>query len=490
MLPPDYLAALGDALLPLYDAYQTSLINDMARRIAKIGMSDASVWQIMAYQEAGGVYNDAIGHLARLTGQTQHELRKQFEAAGATAMAYDDAVYKAAGLTPIPISQSPAMLQALTAGLQKTEGILRNWTMTTAVTSQQAFISAVDTAYMQVMGGGMSVQQAVKEAVKQIAGDGLYVLYPSGHRDKIDVAVRRALVTGVNQTCAQMSLAYAEEMECDKVEVTAHFGARPSHAEWQGGVYRISTGEFERVTGYGEGDGLCGWNCRHSFYPYMDGVSRRTYSDRALREMDNATVLYKGEAIPLYEATQLQRAMEREIRATKREWNALKSAEAADMGTVSYREEYQKTALELKKQREALKALEAETGLRDQASRTQVLGFGRSEASSATWAARKAVPKVANAPDTILQAAVENSALHGIIPSDVSISSVRVIAGAGTSTELRAAAGLAEKYGGKTSQWEKKSGIIESAYHTFEVHWYELGGKQYDVKLKRIKEKP
>lgn len=386
MLTPEQLTALADALLPVYERYQTSLIDDMARRIARIGVTDASTWQMAKYQEAGGVYSDAIGHLARQTGITQHELRKLFEQAGAQAVAYDNKVYTAAGLMPNPLRQSPAALQALNAGLQKTQGLLENWTMTTAVTSQQAFIGAVDMAYMQVTGGGMSMQQAVKNAVTKLAGDGLYVLYPSGHRDKIDVAARRAVVTGVNQTCAGISLATAEEMGCDHVEVTAHFGARPTHSVWQGRVYQLSTGEFEQATGYGEGSGLCGWNCRHSFFPYLEGVSQRTYTDDDLRAMEEATVRVGDEDIPLYEATQRQRRMEREIRATKRELSAMQAAMEEIPGL---RDAYSAGAAKLKRQRDALAAFEGETGLRNQAARTQVAGFGHSQASTASWAVRK-----------------------------------------------------------------------------------------------------
>jgi len=390
MLPADYLSDLADALLEIYEEYQTALIKDMARRIAKLGAMDVNIWQLQMYQEAGGVYDDAMKRLSALTGKAHDTLLEAFEAAGATAVSYDAKVYRAAGLTPIPLSQSPGMLQALLAGLQKTQGVLDNWSLTTAVAGQIQYMDAVNRAYMLVIGGGMSVDQALTNVIRRVGKDGLWVIYHSGRRDRLDVAVRRALVTGVNQTCAKISLQNAAEMGCDLMEVSAHMGARPSHEVWQGGVYRVSTGEFERVTGYGTGAGLCGWQCRHSFYPYYEGISRRMYTDEILREMAGATVVYDGHEISLYDATQIQRAMEREIRALKREWNAVKSAEAADMGTVSYREAYEEVAVRLKEQRAALRKLETQTGLRDQGSRIRVLGFSHSEASTAVWSARRA----------------------------------------------------------------------------------------------------
>ena len=389
MLTPDYLAELGDALTGLYEEYQTSLINDMARRIAKLGVTDASTWQLTLYQEAGGVYEDAMYRLAQLTGRSQYELRELFEQAGTQVVTYDSTVYTAAGITPIPLAQSPIMLQILVAGLQKTQGQLDNWTMTTAVTAQQSYINAVNTAYMQVVSGGMSYQQAIADAIKQAARDGLHVLYPSGHRDRIDVAVRRAVMTGISQTAGQMSLQNIKDMGTDFAETSAHMGARPSHAAWQGRVYQISNGDFVSITGYGTGQGLCGWNCRHSFHAFFPGISQRMYTDEALQEMADATVIYDGEEMTLYDATQKQRAMEREIRSLKREWSALQAAEAADMGAVSYKNAYEEVALKLQKQRRTLRAFETETGLPSQSARAQVLGFGRSEASTATWAARR-----------------------------------------------------------------------------------------------------
>ena len=92
-----------------------------------------------------------------------------------------------------------------------------------------------------------------------------------------------------------LQLARMEEMDCEFVEVTAHEGARPTHAVWQGRVYHrggavVQDGEryedFEVATGYGTGPGLCGWCCRHNFYPFYPGVSVRNYTDERLAELD------------------------------------------------------------------------------------------------------------------------------------------------------------------------------------------------------------
>ena len=100
-----------------------------------------------------------------------------------------------------------------------------------------------------------------------------------------------------------LQLARMEEMDCEFVEVTAHEGARPTHAVWQGRVYHrggavVQDGEryedFEAATGYGTGPGLCGWNCRHNFYPFYPGISVRNYTDERLAELDARNIPYGG----------------------------------------------------------------------------------------------------------------------------------------------------------------------------------------------------
>ncbi|MFR8872510.1 MAG: phage minor capsid protein [Oscillospiraceae bacterium] len=177
-----------------------------------------------------------------------------------------------------------------------------------------------------------SYQDAVRSAVKSLSKAGIdAIIYPSGHTDKMDVAVRRAVLTGVNQTAARIQTARADEMECDLVETTAHMGARPEHMDWQGRIFSRSGKsrkypDFVKSTGYGTGPGLCGWNCRHSFFPYFEGLSERAYSRAKLREYENKTVTYNGRTLPYYDATQQQRYLERQIRRWKREYLAMDAA--------------------------------------------------------------------------------------------------------------------------------------------------------------------
>ena len=183
-----------------------------------------------------------------------------------------------------------------------------------------------------------------------------------------------------------LQLARMEEMDCEFVEVTAHEGARPTHAVWQGRVYHrggavVQDGEryedFEAATGYGTGPGLCGWNCRHNFYPFYPGISVRNYTDERLAELDARNIPYGGGLYTRYEITQMQRALERRVRKYKRRYLA-ETAAGVDAG---------QSAAKLKAARQQLSAFLAETGERLDGARTGVPGFGQREAKQADAAA-------------------------------------------------------------------------------------------------------
>lgn len=331
MLTADYLDSVPDPIITLYYEFEEAVVADIARRLKKMKFNSAA-WQVQRLSESGMLYKEILKKLSVLTGKSEKELRAIFQKAGVKAMKFDDAVYRTAGLEPLPLNLSPAMGQVLAAGLKKTHGIMQNLTLTTAIDGQQAFIRAADLAYMQVSSGAFDYTSAITQAVKKIAADGLSVInFASGRKDQLDVAVRRAVLTGVSQTAAQLQLTRADEMECDLVATSAHAGARPTHEVWQGQVFSRSGKSkkypgFVTVTGYGTGAGLCGWNCRHSFYPFFEDISENAYSQEELNDYRAQTVKYNGKTISVYEATQEQRSIERKIRYWKRQAKALEAA--------------------------------------------------------------------------------------------------------------------------------------------------------------------
>lgn len=332
MLKPEYLQRVPEGMIKLYAQAEADILADMAVRIAHYGYWIPAVeHQAKMLEEAGMVREEILARLKTLTGRTDRELRQLMQEAGGAALKSDDAVYRRQGLNPPPVSASEDLQKILQAGYEKTAGTFRNLTLTTARTAAHQFEQALDRAYMQITLGGMDYNTAIRNTIKQLSADGVGAIrYPTGRTDTIEVAVRRAVVTGVNQTALRLQDARADEMGADLVEVSAHAGARPSHAEWQGGIYSRSGKsrkypDFVKTTGYGTGAGLGGWNCSHSFRPWFEGMSR-TYDKALLKEYQAKDYEYNGVKMTEYEALQEQRKIERGIRRWKRERNAMQAA--------------------------------------------------------------------------------------------------------------------------------------------------------------------
>ena len=390
MLTPDQLEALPRRFVQLWQQVEDDILQDIARRMKSLGeldpMTPTAIWQAWRMAETRAVRSNTVATLARYTGKSRAEIKRLLETAGAQTLAADDAVYTAAGLDPPPVNQSPALLNLLNAGYRQTCGTWQNLTATTANTVTGAFEDRLSRAWGLISTGALDYSTAIRRTVDDLADTMPYITYPSGHTDTLEVAARRAVLTGVNQTCAKLQLARMEEMDCEFVEVTAHEGARPTHAVWQGRVYHrggavVQDGEryedFETATGYGTGPGLCGWNCRHNFYPFYPGISVRNYTDERLAELDARNIPYGGGLYTRYEITQMQRALERRVRKYKRRYLA-ETAAGVDAG---------QSAAKLKAARQQLSAFLAETGERLDGARAEVPGFGQREAKQADAAA-------------------------------------------------------------------------------------------------------
>ena len=202
----------------------------------------------------------------------------------------------------------------MNATIERTTGNLQNLCMTTAATTQTQFYNAINKAYMEVSTGVKSYSQSILDAVKDVSSQGAYITYPSGRRMSLESAVRMNVITSINQNCGKLQENRANEMSWDLMELTAHGGARPEHANWQGKIVSLSGQKgylSKKDIGYGTATGFKGVNCKHDWYPYYKG-SARTYTQKQLDAWKNEKVEYNGKKISKYEATQIQRKMERQ----------------------------------------------------------------------------------------------------------------------------------------------------------------------------------
>lgn len=390
MLQPDYLDHVPDEMVQLWQTVEDDILRDVARRIGKMdGMTPTANWQLWRYEQVEAVREDVIKLLAKYSGKSEREIRRILKEACTAALEADDEIYYHYGKTPTPFAESLPLQNLLNAGYRQTSGTWSNLTATTANTVTGAFERVLDEAWLKVSSGAFDYKSAVKTAVDTLADDMPYITYPTGHTDTLEVAARRAILTGVNQTAGKLQDARMKELGVEYVETTAHGGARPTHAEWQGkrfhlGGDKVLDGkmykDFVRETGYGTGAGLCGWNCRHQYFACFPELGDPpSWTQESLEQLNARNVEYNGQMYTQYEISQMQRARERNVRKWKRRYLA---EDAAGSDTTA-------SAIRLKAARESLKQFTRNTGGQLDSARTMVSGFGRSQAARATAKARK-----------------------------------------------------------------------------------------------------
>ncbi len=326
MLTPNQWEEVGDQAIKIYDELELEIIQEIAERIANFEFANSVVLNnIKIAQEMGLLYEDIIIRVAKYNNLSIDKVKEIFEKTGVKSLSFDDKIYRMEGLNPLHIRQNEAMWKFLEATALKTNLNLNNLVLTTADVVQTDFYNQMNKAYMEVSTGVKSYSQAIQESVKVLSQKGARVKYPSGQTRSIESAVRMNVLTSVNQTCGRLQEMRANELKWDLMETTAHSGARPSHAEWQGGIVSLSGREgylSKEDIGYGKADGFKGPNCKHDWFPYSEG-STRSYTQKELDRLKNEKVTYNGKQISKYEATQIQRKIERQIRDDKKELSGI-----------------------------------------------------------------------------------------------------------------------------------------------------------------------
>ncbi len=361
MLTATQITNFSDNLIDIYSAFELDVLIDVSKKINSLDynllMSEFKQLQSFTSQQ---LYDNTINKIGILLNKSSSEVQSILEKASNKSMSVDDKMLKENGYKPIPLEDNIRMLQVLKANIIKTNGDLRNLTLTTANTVHQSFIQSTNKAHLEVLSGNTDINTAVRRAISDSAKQGVVVTYPTGATRTIESAVRTAVTTSLSQATGALTEIRMEELGLELVEVTSHGNSRPDHAIWQGKVYTykgIDTTypDFHSSTGYGTAKGLKGINCKHDFFPYLEGTPR------AEIERDR-TVKYNGKEMTEYEASQMQRYNERQIRKWKREGETLK------VNGYDSSKESQKVKQWQAKQRELIN----QTGLKRSSSREQI----------------------------------------------------------------------------------------------------------------------
>lgn len=383
---PELLDSLPEELAELFRALEITLLEEICSRLkAADELNEVTVQDIRALRSHGIDLKAVKKAIREASGISKTKLDKLFDDVVERNKKYYTELIDLAQITQPDTLVDAAEVAAIRA---QTLDTFRNLTASmgflvdngrTMLPPSKAYQWALDNAAMQVKSGAINYNQAIKTAIKQLADSGLKVVdYESGHRDQIDVAARRAVMTGVSQICAKYTEQSAEYIETPYFEVSAHSGARDvpgpspwsSHKDWQGKVYSTRSGDIYpniyEVCGLGAVDGLEGANCRHRRFPWIEGVSERTYTDAQLDHIDDGHgCTFDGKEYTAYEATQMQRRIERTVRKLKREKAAYNAAGLHEDETA--------VNIRLRRLNAKYKAFSVEAGLPEQPERMKVL---------------------------------------------------------------------------------------------------------------------
>lgn len=355
MLSSKYLDACPSELVELYAQLETDIVCDMAKRLKGMGdPSDSVEWQKHVMSELSAHNSYVQRKLKGIDKKTASTLYRLLKNSVAESARNDLKVYSKADMSDNQkqvlnntiakladgkISKGSAHAELIEGEFKTLYSGCVRLTQSIAKESQTRFIQECNRAYMKVASGAYDYQSAIREGVNSLARDEIRVVEYNYDKStvvrSIESSVRSNVMTGVNQLAAESTDQNMADLECEFVEVSAHVGARhtdkprnewSNHDEWQGKIFHIGGDvtvdgvtyrDFHSVCGLGEADGICGINCRHSYYPYFPGMPRM-YERQEINRMNERKVEYKGDLIPVYEAEQKQRYIERQIRGWKR----------------------------------------------------------------------------------------------------------------------------------------------------------------------------
>jgi hypothetical protein len=401
MLTPEYLQDATDGAEKIASQMHRNIMDKIiARMMSRIGRGEdylltaTDKWQIMVLQDAGELLKDIQKEITDKTKKQLPEIKAAFQDAGIEALKWDHAIYEAVGLNPPPLAQSPALIRILERDYAATEKMWRNFTRTTAEESQRIFINEMDNAYRNVVSGAVSYTEAVKEVLDKVTENGVKVTYPTQRKLSIEAATMMIVRTGIGQAAADISIKRMEEMEWDTILVSAHLGARTgdggmnptNHLWWQGRFYS-RTGkdkrypDFRETTGYGTGEGLCGWNCRHSFGT-GDGINNPFDID-SIKKADN----YKAESLQ-----KRQRTLERRIRNSKGDLQNIQTAIDScrdEKLKFELHQMYDRKSAVLRRQNKQYRDYCKENDLKEYSERLRVAQWDRSQAVKSAKAAQR-----------------------------------------------------------------------------------------------------
>ena len=367
---------------PQMHELEERIMSDIIRRIRINGeITSSADWQIHRLYELGMSKREIKKILKETLDLSPAEISHMYKQVLRSGYARSRELYKAKGAPWIPFDQNEGLQQLINAVAVQTSETLQNITQSlgfaTRVNSKLAYLpiadyyqKTLDAAMYDIASGAFDYNTVLKRTVREMTNSGLRTIdYASGWANRVEVAARRAIMTGMGQLTGKINEDNAKALETDMFEITWHSGFRPEH--WWGGKW-YSRNDLVKICGLGSVTGLCGANCYHDYYPVIPGISVPTYTDEQLAGMnakEQQPVEYNGKTYTRYEATQRQRALETTMRAQRQEMRLLKEGGADEDDLINLRARYRATSQEYARFSEA-------AGLPQQRERVSIDGLG------------------------------------------------------------------------------------------------------------------
>ena len=342
MLSPSDIQSVIHDITDIYSQVESECISAIVKRLnAGSKVMETSVWQMRKMSEAGALSRDLVRRLSNVLPMTEKQIIDVLTASLKQSRYTDlktakkvSAQLKIDGVVDVSAEGFQRVLRSASAGIHD----ILNMTGTQAIqASVRTYTDAINNAYLRTISGNYTLEDSVRKATGAIGKSGIKIvekkeqivdtelLNTNGELQTtymstqglrtypLDSAIRRDIVTSINRACGELTLADGDLLETDLVLTSWHIGARPEHEAWQGKVFTRNPNDkrypnFYDVCGYGEVDGICGINCRHSFMPYFEGTSIN---------LDNKPTAEENNRI--YDLLQQQRGFERNLRAMKRQ---------------------------------------------------------------------------------------------------------------------------------------------------------------------------
>lgn len=351
----EYKNRMANKIAAHYVELEERIIQDIVRRIVKTGeVTSTADWQINRLKIIGYSSEDIEKMLKTTLNKSYPEMFELYDKVINWEYVRNKDLYEQVNAEYIPFEKNKHLNQAINGIAQQSLEDLENITRSlgfyldingkkTMTPLSQVYTEHLDRACFDIVSGAFDYNSVLRRTVTQLTNSGLRTIdYVSGWHNRVDVAARRAVMTGLSQITGKITDYNAKKLGTEYFEVAWHAGARPTHAVWQGKVWTKE--QLVSVCGLGTVTGLLGANCYHEYYPFFPGISERNWTDQWLEEKnqeENKPKEFQGKEYTVYEAKQRQRQMETAMRAQREKVRALQKGKADQDEILAHKMKYQ-----------------------------------------------------------------------------------------------------------------------------------------------------